>query len=70
MQTTTTWIIASDSDTYWGKSWGVDGLTFVRANAYRYASPDRATACITELRAAGNAGAFHIEELPAGRRYR
>jgi hypothetical protein len=70
MQTTTSWIVASDSNSYWGKSWGADGLTFVRANAYRYSSPDSAAACIAELRAAGNTVALHIEELPAGRKYR
>lgn len=69
MQTATSWIIASDSDSYWGKSWGVDGLTYVRANAYRYSSPDSAAACIAELRAAGNKAALHVEELPPRRRY-
>jgi hypothetical protein len=69
MRTTTSWIIASNSDRYWGKSWGVDGLTYVRANAYRYPSPDSAAACIAELRAAGNTFALRIEELPPGRKY-
>ena len=69
MQTVTSWIIASNSDRYWGKSWGVDGLTYVRANAYRYSSPDSAAACIAELRAAGNTAALHVEELPPRRKY-
>jgi hypothetical protein len=45
-------------------------MTYVRANAYRYSSPDGAAACIAELKAAGTTVALHIEELPAGRKYR
>jgi hypothetical protein len=69
MRTFTSWIIASESGRYWGRNWGVDGLTFVRANAYRYESPDSAAACIAELRAAGNTTTLHVVELPPGRRY-
>ena len=69
MQTATSWIIASDSDSYWGRCWGVDGMTFVRANAYRYSSPERAAACIADLAAAGSTAALHVEELPGRRRY-
>jgi hypothetical protein len=70
METSASWIVASDSGKYWGKAWGADGLTYVRANAYRYSSPDKAAACIAERRSAGDTAALHVEELPAGRRYR
>ncbi|HEX4786983.1 MAG TPA: hypothetical protein VH372_00870 [Actinospica sp.] len=70
MDTPASWIVASNSESYWGKSWGADGMTYVRANAYRYSSPDGAAACIAELKAAGTTVALHIEELPAGRKYR
>ncbi len=66
---TTSWIIASDSESYWGRCWGVDGLTFVRANAYRYSTRESAAACIADLNAAGAPAALHVEELPARRRY-
>jgi hypothetical protein len=69
MQTATNWIIASDSESYWGRSWGVDGFTFVRANAYRYPSPETAAACIAELNAGGNTFVLHVEELPPRRKY-
>jgi hypothetical protein len=70
MDTPASWIVASNSESYWGKSWGADGMTYVRANAYRYSSPDSAAACIAELKAAGSKVALHVEELPAGRKYR
>jgi hypothetical protein len=47
----------------------VDGLTYVRANAYRYPSPESAAACIADLAAAGGTAALHVEELGLRRRY-
>ena len=68
METTTNWIVATDSGRFWGRSWGADGMTFVRANAYRYPSPEKAAACIAELKAGGNEASLHVEELPSGRK--
>lgn len=64
----TSWIIATDTGSYWGKSFGKDGVTFVRANAYQYASVELATARIAELVAAGDSRAYHVEPLPTARR--
>jgi hypothetical protein len=64
----TSWIIATDAGSYWGRSFGADGVTFVRANAYRYASRELATAQIAELAAAGDTRDYHIEALPPSRR--
>lgn len=66
----TSWIIATDAGGYWGKSFGKDGVTFVRANAYQYASRELATARIAELVAAGDSRAYHVEAAaPVRRRY-
>jgi hypothetical protein len=62
------WIIATDSGSYWGRSFGADGVTFVRANAYQYASAELAAAKIAALAASGDARAYHVEALPPGRR--
>jgi hypothetical protein len=64
------WIIATDSGSYRGKSFGADGVTFVRANAYRYDSPELAAACIDELAAGGDTRAYHVEMSPPTRRSR
>ena len=61
-------IIATDSGSYWGRSFGADGVTYVRSNAYKYDTPELAAARITELVAAGDTRAYHVEGLPAGRR--
>jgi hypothetical protein len=62
------WIIATDAGSYWGKSFGADGVTFVRANAYQYTSRELAAAKIAELSAAGDAREYHVEALPPGRK--
>lgn len=64
------WIIATDAGSYWGKSWGADGVTFVKANAYRYATLQLAADRISELTAEGGTHSFHIEELPSSRKWR
>lgn len=64
----TTFIIATDSGGFWGRSFGADGVTFVRSNAYKYDSVELAAACIAELTASGDARAYHVEILPPGRR--
>ena len=64
------WIIATDSGSYWGKSFGADGVTFVRANAYQYASPELATSRINELVAGGDSRSYHVELSPPTRRSR
>jgi len=64
------WIVATDTGSYWGRSWGADGVTFVKANAYRYSSREQASAKIAELAAAGDARDYHVEALPPGRRSR
>lgn len=64
------WIIATDSGSYWGKSFGADGVTFVRANAYHYASPELAAVRIGELAAGGDTRAYHVETSPPTRRSR
>jgi hypothetical protein len=66
----TSWIIATDAGSYWGKSFGKDGFTFVRANAYQFASRELASARIAELLAADNSRAYHIEaSAPVRKRY-
>lgn len=66
----TSWIIATDTGSYWGRSFGKDGATFVRANAYQYDSPEVAAAAIAELVAAGDSRSYHVEaSAPARRRY-
>lgn len=66
----TSWIIATDAGSYWGKSFGKDGVTFVRANAFQYDSPEKAAAQIAVLVASGDARAYHVEaSLPGRRRY-
>lgn len=64
------WIVATGTGSYWGKSWGADGVTYVRANAYRYSSHEQASAKIAELVAAGDVREYHVEALPPGRRSR
>ena len=64
------WIIATDSGSYWGRSWGADGVTFVRANAHRYPSRAQAASKIAELGESGDERAYHPEQVPPGRRYR
>ncbi len=64
------WIIATDTGGYWGRSFGKDGVTFVRANAFRYDSPKLAATQIAELAATGDARSYHVEEsAPNRRRY-
>lgn len=63
-------IIATETGSYWGKAWGVDGVTFVKANAYRYASADGARAAIVQRASSGDARAYHVEAIPPGRRAR
>ena len=62
------WIIATDAGSYWGRSFGADGVTFVRANAYQYDSPELAAAQIAELAATGDTRDYHVEALPPGRK--
>jgi hypothetical protein len=64
----TSWIIATDAGGYWGKSFGKDGVTFVRANAYQYTSRESAAAQIAELAAAGDSRAYHVEPSPPTRK--
>ena len=64
------WIIATDSGSYWGRSWGADGVTFVRANAHRYPSHEKAASKIAELAESGDVRAYHVEQVGPGRRYR
>ncbi|HZP49604.1 hypothetical protein [Actinocrinis sp.] len=64
------WIVATDTGSYWGRSWGADGVTFVRANAYRYPSREQAAAKIDELVAGGDARDYHVEAIALGRRSR
>lgn len=66
----TSWIIATDRGSYWGRSFGADGVTYVMANAYRYYSAELATAQITKLAASGDTRTYRIEALPAGRKWR
>lgn len=61
-------IIATDSGSYWGRSFGSDGVTYVRSNAYKFATPELAAARIAELAAAGDARAYHVEALPPARK--
>jgi hypothetical protein len=66
----TSWIIATDTGSYWGKSFGKAGVTFVRANAFQYDSQELAAAQIAELVAAGDARSYHVEaSTPNRRRY-
>jgi hypothetical protein len=64
------WIIATNTGSYWGKSWGADGLTYVRANAYCYSSREHAAKMIAQLVASGDERDYHVEALPPGRRSR
>ena len=64
----TTFIIATDSGGFWGRSFGADGVTFVRSNAYKYDSVALAAAQISDLTAAGDTRAYHVEALPPGRK--
>ena len=64
----TSFIIATNTGSYWGRSFGKDGATFVRANAYQYATVELAAARIAELVAAGDSRAYHVEASPAARR--
>ena len=64
------WIVATDSGSYWGRSWGAEGVTFVRANAHQYSSRAQAASKIAELAASGDERAYHVEQIPSGRRYR
>ena len=64
----TSFIIATDSGGFWGRSFGADGVTYVRSNAYKFDSPELAAARIAELTAAGDARAYHVEALPPGRK--
>jgi len=66
----TSWIIATDSGSYWGRSWGADGVTFVKANAYRYTSRENAAQFIAQLATAGESRAFHVEEINVARKWR
>lgn len=66
----TSWIIATNSGSYWGRSFGADGVTFVCNNAYRYASRELAAIRIDELEAGGDTRAYHIEVSPPTRRSR
>ena len=64
----TSFIIATDSGSFRGKSFGVDGVTYVRSNAYTYDSPELAAAHIAELAALGDTRAYHVEALPPRRK--
>lgn len=64
----TSFIIATDSGGFWGRSFGADGVTYVRSNAYKYDSSELAAAFIAELVAAGDVRSYHVEALPPGRR--
>jgi hypothetical protein len=63
-------IIATDTRGYWGRSFGADGVTFVMANAYRYSTPELAAAQIAALTASGDTRAYAVKMFPAGRRTR
>ena len=64
----TSFIIATNSGSFWGRSFGAEGVTYVRSNAHKYDSPEQAAARIAELAAAGDTRDYHVEALPAGRR--
>ncbi|HTJ71685.1 MAG TPA: hypothetical protein VL551_29365 [Actinospica sp.] len=64
----TSFIIATDSGSFWGRSFGADGVTYVRSNAYKFDSPELAAARIAELAADGDTREYHVEALPTGRR--
>ena len=64
----TSFIIATDSGGFWGRSFGADGVTFVRSNAYKFDSVELAAARIAELAASGDTRSYHVEALPPGRR--
>lgn len=64
----TSFIIATDSGSFWGRSFGADGVTYVRSNAYKFDSEESAAARIAELVAGGDTRVYHVEVLPAGRR--
>jgi len=61
-------IIATDSGGFWGRSFGADGVTFVRSNAYKYDTVELAASGIADLTAAGDPRSYHVEALPPGRR--
>ena len=61
-------IIATDSGSFRGRSFGADGVTYVRSNAYKYDTRELAAARIAELVAGGETRDYHVEALPAGRR--
>lgn len=63
-------IIATDTRGYWGRSFGADGVTFVMANAYRYNTPELAAAQIAALAASGDTRTYAVKLLPAGRKTR
>jgi hypothetical protein len=62
----TSFIIATDSGGFRGRSFGADGVTFVRSNAYKFDSPELAADRITELAASGDTRTYHVEQLPPG----
>jgi hypothetical protein len=64
----TSFIIATNSGSFWGRSFGADGVTYVRSNAYKYDSEELAAACIAGLVADGDTRNYHVEALSAGRR--
>lgn len=64
----TSFIIATDQGSFRGRSFGADGVTYVRSNAFKYDSAELANAHIAELAAAGDTRDYHVEALPAGRR--
>lgn len=64
----TSFIIATDSGSFWGRSFGADGVTYVRSNAYKYDTPELAAAHIAALVAGGDTRDYHVEALPSGRR--
>ncbi|WP_034263694.1 hypothetical protein [Actinospica robiniae] len=64
----TSFIIATDTGGFWGRSFGADGVTFVRSNAYKFDSVELAAARIAQLAAAGDTRSYHVEALPPGRR--
>ena len=68
MDYSASWIIATGSEGYRGRSFGADGVTYVQANAYRFDSPELAAARIAELVAAGDTRVYRVEAAPTGRR--
>jgi hypothetical protein len=64
----TSFIIATNSGSFWGRSFGAEGVTYVRSNAYKYDSEELAAARIAGLVAGGDTRDYHVEALPASRR--